>query len=422
MKCTSCGGSVPDNAAFCPLCGQKLAEDADPNKPAAITVGNVPEADVRPLNEEPSAAGAAAAQPAAGEQGVAATSGQGTASASAPSAQGAAATGTSEGAAPTAQAATGQPTGQPYAQQPQNPYAGAQQQNPYAGAGQPYAQQSQNPYGGAGQQPPQNPYAYGAAPQPQPQQAVYAEGCVSAALADIRATDSWLKKMLLLGLIGCVPILNFVVYGYAFNWSREVPFGGRTQMPKSIVNGKNFEIGFYAFLISLVFGLVSAIASGIVGIVPLVGWLAAVAIAFFAEMFGALCSMRMAITQQLGEGFKLGDAWNMLKRNWTSLLCAVIVPGLIAALVVAVLGLVLSLIFGLAMIAPASAAYAVGSSSTALAALVGSLGVVGVLAFVVYIVLCVGIGMMACVVSYRAVGHWVGRYAPEWVNLVSAWR
>lgn len=138
MKCTSCGGSVPDNAAFCPLCGQKLAEDADPNNPAVITVGNVPEADVRPLSDEPSVAGAAAAQ------------------------------------------------------QSQNPYAGAQQQNPYAGAGQPYGQQPsqspaggtqqppQNPYSGAGQQPPQNPYAYGAAPQPQPQpqpqQAVYAEG------------------------------------------------------------------------------------------------------------------------------------------------------------------------------------------------------------------------------------------------------
>ena len=64
------------------------------------------------------------------------------------------------------------------------------------------------------------------APTPAP---VYAQGCIGAAWADIKATPGYIGKLLVLGLIMCVPILNFVVLGYLLHWSREVPFGGKTQ-------------------------------------------------------------------------------------------------------------------------------------------------------------------------------------------------
>ncbi|WP_165172397.1 DUF4013 domain-containing protein [Adlercreutzia sp. ZJ242] len=343
MKCTACGGEVPENAAFCPLCGQSLAGEGSPHDPVVVTVGNVPPEDVAQ----------AGAQPAA------------------------------------------DPSGAPQAQQP---YA-APGANPYGAPAQPYAAPAPQPQ-----------------PQPQPQaQPVYPVGCVSAAMADIRATDGWFKRMMFLGLVGCVPILNFTVEGYALNWSREVPFGGRTAMPKSVVNGKNFEIGFYCFVIMFVFNLVGGLVAGIVALVPLLGWLASLAIAIGVSMFASLCATRMAIMQQLGEGFRIGEAWNVLKRNWTGLAVAVIGPSLVAGVVVAALVSIGSVFLALGVALPASLAVSADVANGALA-LFGALGIVGVLLFVALVLVSVGISMIAHVVVLRAVGHWVGRYAHEWTT------
>ena len=81
-----------------------------------------------------------------------------------------------------------------------------------------------------------------AAPPPA-SQPVYAKGCLSAAWEDIKTTPGYVGKLVVLGLIMCVPILNFVVAGYLLHWAREVPFGGRTPMPPKYVTGKNFEYG-----------------------------------------------------------------------------------------------------------------------------------------------------------------------------------
>lgn len=394
MKCSSCGGTVPDNASFCPLCGHPLAGAGSPNDPAVVTVGTVPPEDVKSVSEI-QAENAQAQQPSQVDA----------------SAQ-----------------ATVRPTGQPAAspQQPEQlaaevasesqPASGAgfggQQQNPYGAAssgswGQSSSQSPSNPYGA-----PAQPYA---APAQQPQsQPVYSEGCVSAALADMRATDGWLKRVLFLGLVGCVPILNFVTYGYALNWAREVPFGGKTAMPSSVVNGKNFEIGFYYFVISLVFGLVGGLVSGIVGIVPVLGWIAAIVISLAVSVFVCLCSTRMAIMQQLGEGFKLRCAWNALKRNWTSLAGAVIGPVLVVSIVAGIILSIGAVVLAVSIALPVSLASG-GASGGVLAAL-GTLGVFGVLAYLLIILVCVGLEAIAYVVAFRAVGHWVGRYAPEWTT------
>ena len=90
------------------------------------------------------------------------------------------------------------------------------------------------------------------APAPSP---VYATSCLKAAWEDVKATPNYISRLLVLGLIMCVPILNFVVAGYLLFWSREVPFGGRSLLPQKIVTGKNFEYGFYAFVLTRVVGL-----------------------------------------------------------------------------------------------------------------------------------------------------------------------
>lgn len=315
---------------------------------------------------------------------------------------------------PSQQAPQGQPASTPGAQQPGAQPAGSA---PAGGAAQP---------GPGAPVPPQPQAPYAAAPvppQPQPQpvepQPVYAEGCLKAAWRDVSSSEGWKGRMALLGLIGCVPILNFVVYGYGLNWAREVPFGAKTAMPREMVNGRNFEYGFYYFLLMLVIGLVTGIAGAVVGWVPLIGWVAAIALALFAAMIEPLLGVRMAMMGSLGEGFQIGHAWNVLKRNWTSLLGAAVVPALIVGAVMSILGFVFMAIGLVGLMGPIMAMGS-GYGSAAAAAAVGGMGLVGMLFILVWYVLCAAASAAAMVVSMRAVAHWVGRYAPEWA--ADAWR
>ena len=52
------------------------------------------------------------------------------------------------------------------------------------------------------------------APAPSP---AYTTSCLKAAWEDVKATPNYISRLLVLGLIMCVPILNFVVAGYLLN-------------------------------------------------------------------------------------------------------------------------------------------------------------------------------------------------------------
>lgn len=372
MNCTECGFSIPEGASFCPNCGTRQSA------PAAQPV--------MPGVEQPVAAVPAAVP------------------VSQPTAQ------------PAAQSQTQQPFGAQSVAQPQQAYAAGPQQTP-ADVQQPFAQ-PQMPQGapqgcyqpqGASQN-----YGQGAS-QGFQSQPVYAKGCVSAALDDIKGQQGVGKKMAFLGLLGCVPILNFVVTGYAINWSREVPFGAKSPMPKKVVNGQNFEIGFYCFLVSLVVGLVVGLVAGLLALIPLLGWIAAIVIAFGASMYQYLAYMRMGMLQQLGEGFKIQLIWQVMQRDWKSLLCAALVPSLVAGLIASVAVMVVSLL--VAGTGAGATLMLDGGSAGGLVA--GVLALVSALLVLLAYIIAFAATAVAIMVTMRAMGHWIARYAPEWTN--EAW-
>lgn len=418
MKCASCGYAAPEGASFCPECGTRLVIEPvtpAPEAAAEAAVEPAPEPATEPAVKvapapmtapEPELAPEAEVEPAvevepASRPATASESEPATAPAAAPVNPYAQAT------APAAQPTDGAAASNPYAQSAQatssaNAWTASQQaSNPYVQSQPSYGQPQGTPAGAP----------VGAASG----QVYYSEGCISAALADIRGSQNWFGSALVLGLINCVPILNFVSQGYLLNWSREVPFGGKTQMPKKYFSGKNFEIGFYFFLISLVFALVVGVASALFVWIPLIGWLAVLAFSFGVSMFTQLCGMRMAMMQQLCDGFAIGKAWQMVKRNWTGLLCAAVVPSLVAGLVIGAIALVASLL-GMGAIAPMALIDPYSFGGGAAAGMLGALGLLGVLVMLVVMVICLVIEFFASLVTVRAVAHWVGRYAPEWAS------
>lgn len=259
-------------------------------------------------------------------------------------------------------------------------------------------------------------------PAPAPAQPVYAKGCIGAAWEDIKATPGYVGKLLVLGLIMCVPILNFVVAGYLLHWSREVPFGGKTPMPAKYVTGKNFEFGFYAFVIALVVSLVVGIVGMVFGIIPLLGGLLYLAVMLVGTVAANLMQMRMIMGYTIGAGFGVNDVWNVAKRNWGQLLLVTLVPGIVAGLIVAVVTVVITLFAVLVAVGGATpsviAAAAVDNPSFAeVMTIIGAIAVPTIIATLIVYVLACFVETAAQAVTVRGLGHWVARYAPEWTAL-----
>ncbi|MFR7494773.1 MAG: DUF4013 domain-containing protein, partial [Adlercreutzia sp.] len=168
-----------------------------------------------------------------------------------------------------------------------------------------------------------DPMNYTPPTQPAP---AYATSCLKAAWEDVKATPNYVSRLLVLGLIMCVPILNFVVAGYLLFWSREVPFGGRSLLPQKIVTGKNFEYGFYAFVLTLVVGLIGGIIGGIFGWIPFIGWVVSIAVSLATYVAGIIMQMRMIMGQSLGDGFNVKDIWEKARRNWGQLFAVTLIP------------------------------------------------------------------------------------------------
>lgn len=261
-------------------------------------------------------------------------------------------------------------------------------------------------------------------PPQAPVQPVYAKGCMGAAWEDIKATPGYVSKLLVLGLIMCVPILNFVVAGYLLHWSREVPFGGKTPMPAKYVTGKNFEFGFYAFVIALVVSLVTGIVGMVFGVIPLLGGLLYLAVMVVGTVAANLMQMRMIMGCTIGDGFNVKDAWNMAKRNWGQLLLVTLVPGIAAGLIVTVVTTVVVLFAVLvAMGGAAPSLMAVSATSDpSFAEVMSIIGAIAgptlIAALIAYVLACFA-EAAAQTVTVRGLGHWVARYAPEWTALAA---
>ena len=267
-------------------------------------------------------------------------------------------------------------------------------------------------------------YTPPAQPAPAPASApVYATSCLKAAWEDVKATPNYVSRLLVLGLIMCVPILNFVVAGYLLFWAREVPFGGRSLLPEKIVTGKNFEYGFYAFVLTLVVGLVGGIVGGIFGWIPLIGWIVSIVVSLVTYVAGIIMEMRMIMGMSLGEGFNVKDIWEKGRRNWGQLLLVTLVPMAIVIGIAIVLSIVVFSVLFLCVMGAVPTIAAIGSAAdpsfAQIMSLIGALaGPVILCSLVLYVVLSI-VETFAEAVAIRGCAHWVARYAPEWTTLAA---
>ena len=256
-----------------------------------------------------------------------------------------------------------------------------------------------------------DPMNYTPPTQPAP---AYATSCLKAAWEDVKATPNYVSRLLVLGLIMCVPILNFVVAGYLLFWSREVPFGGRSLLPQKIVTGKNFEYGFYAFVLTLVVGLIGGIIGGIFGWIPFIGWVVSIAVSLATYVAGIIMQMRMIMGQSLGDGFNVKDIWEKLFA--VTLIPMAIVIGISLVLSIVVFSIMFLCIMGAAPTIAAIGGAADPSFAQIMSLIAALAGPMIFCTLILYVVLSVA-ETFAEAVAIRGVAHWVARYAPEWTTL-----
>ncbi len=267
---------------------------------------------------------------------------------------------------------------------------------------------------------------------------------------DIKSSEGWFKKMLLLGLIYLIPIFGqIVVSGYAYEWAHKAAWGVKTPMPKKIFgrpNSKMFRWGWFALVISFVMMLIPNVvssiggfiggltgganaasmynygsyyssiqstalaSSGITGIFSLIAFVLMLAAVFFIWVG----TMRMTMYDRLGPGFQFNKVWKMMTHDFGGLMrvfAMSILFSFIGAIIFVVVFAIVVMVFGFGAFLTAGSSYQNGSmdeSQIALLvlALIGSLLPLILIISYVYSVYTVFVEML----TTRAVGYWTRQF------------
>lgn len=258
-----------------------------------------------------------------------------------------------------------------------------------------------------------------------PQQNMYRqEGCLGAAWRDITSSAGWIKRMLLLAIMNCVPVLNFFVAGYSAKWGANVASGVREPLPTGNFTKHTFIVGVFISLLNILM-IIANIWLFVLNFIPLIGFIIVFIVNLFASAFFALAVMRMTIRRKLGAAFDLSEIMKRYKTRVGSLVASAVVPGIITTIVFALVAMLILLICsGIAMrgigmyggSSYSSMMYMFADMSYnpvgAAIALVSALGVVIFILVALYLFL----DAFANVWSMRAVGHWVSQNAPQWAD------
>ena len=175
----------------------------------------------------------------------------------------------------------------------------------------------------------------------------------------ITQDQGWIKPILLLTLAKLVPILGPLgASGYIVEWARLVAWDVNAAPKQRGVNiGQCIASGWRTFVVCLGWGALMVLAFMLLGLVPILGALLALAATIFClylEQLLRVAVLRASIYQQLGAGYKASRIWEMGERD---------VEGLIRILGIDVvgnliIGLVLSIVGSIVLVAmiPAFAA------------------------------------------------------------------
>ncbi len=253
-----------------------------------------------------------------------------------------------------------------------------------------------------------------------PSEYVVPKGCVGQAWSDITSSPNWIKRVLTLMLMNCVPVLNFFAVGYGLQWGAQAAKGEPKPLSAGAFNKKTFVLGLIVVLLDILLA-VATIVFGVLSFIPILGAILLIAINLMASAFYELAKMRAGVTGKLGSAFDLSELFRAYRKNLGGLFAAAIVPKLICGVVIVVIVIVLVFLAGLSGYAAYTDfldydySYGYGHGYSYPAYGVGYLG--GAVALIIVAaVLALFIDGLGMLWAMRAVGHWVHRNEPQWAS------
>lgn len=258
-----------------------------------------------------------------------------------------------------------------------------------------------------------NPYV-----QPEPDFPIYKHGCLAQAWDDITESPGWGKEICLLGLVNMVPVLNFFVTGYSMKWAGQLTRDQVGPMPNRIFADGSFLHGFYAFVISLVVGLVGSAIASIFGFVPNIGVFVPVCATLILQMYWALSVMRVEMASNLGPGFDVGVIFKAIFSNrFGKVFSVTIVPKLIVGAAILFLCCSMLVVFGLGTLNTIANVYELTSYGWySWDYLLQAILAIVPLVFFMYLITAF-LGAIATVLTLRATAHYIVRYERTWTML-----
>lgn len=251
-------------------------------------------------------------------------------------------------------------------------------------------------------------------PRSAPHRVLPASSCLAAAWSDLVSSPNWFGRIVLLGLVSAVPVLGFFSSGYALRWARRLLLGERSPMPTPIFETENFVIGFYAFVVSLIAGVVGVALGMMLGWIPIVGIVLSQACMLALLFFADIMMLRVAVTGSLGAAFSFGKIGGALSRSPGALVCAYIVPAAVNFAVQRALDSVSGL-FHAAMFLGMVGSWFDVPMGIGLEGLPARLAVSLLVGLVIWVVSAF-VGQTCSLVAYRGIGHWAACMVPEWAG------
>ncbi|MGN0073283.1 MAG: DUF4013 domain-containing protein [Coriobacteriales bacterium] len=243
-------------------------------------------------------------------------------------------------------------------------------------------------------------------------------GYLGRAWRDLTSEKGWWQPVVILALVSLIPIVGgLIMLGYLLDWGREAAWGMDRGLPRKVGSvGKRLKWGFFAMVIICCWVIPLSIVGGILGIIPLLGWLivivAEVCCLVTATIACAGC-IRMTIYDRIKGGLQFSRIFKMATLDAPGLACCFGISLLSA--VPAIVGSVLVMIGLLPAAGLLGYAGSTGtgmlSSGVAIAAGVGASLVGGI--FVIVVLIAIQLCSVALqAMAYRAFGYWVGQFQP----------
>lgn len=266
------------------------------------------------------------------------------------------------------------------------------------------------------------------------------EGCLSAAFHDITSSRGWFKKIFFMALCNIIPFMSFGTIGYSQQWAADVAKGKRETLPNKIFFNRNFITGLLEYITwaahGFVYILCAIIAIMLVFWIPILGWLLILAILVFAWFWNgyvSLASMKAALDNELGESFNVKKISGLFKKKFGSVFCAYFVPSIICGVITVIIAAIFIAIYiGITAGTVAGMTNSFNSAAnsgnpflmldtlSSTLSQIQNLFSVGGIMLVIFIILIAILnafmGAFEKLLRYRAIGHIIAMYAPEWTN------